>query len=327
VCDILGNPSTADIVKVRVVEKIIELFDKQANSLSDNELSYPSYTMLSTVLQHGLKSLGELEKAFDQCINLETAIDVQYLDTIWTDIFSFYRKLLSSSLCMSKPLIDLDDLVEMVANLVKSSPWRKREDLVRLLSSAALDLVLLGEIGIGLTKNLISIRIQLFRNTYTQLSKLAPYSSDLQTISSTLLSTVVHNMGITNESENLVQFYIEVGLIICRAIYQMSEASILAASVFSQLCILSNTDYTELRHEANNVLSKIDVAGILRRNEEMQNEMSRIEQERIRADTAETRLRECQLQMDKLTEEIAKLKERNVDLQRQVSMLCDGSIL
>jgi hypothetical protein len=45
-----------------------------------------------------------------------------------------------------------------------------------------------------------------------------------------------------------------------------------------------------------------------------------LEKERIRADNAE-----AQVQM--LMEENRKLQERNCELQRQVSMLCDGSIL
>ena len=267
-------------------------------------------------------------------------MNIQHIDSIWAKVFSFYEKILSSSLLISTPLKDGDDLVNMVTTLSYVSPWRKRGELELLLSNVALDLATMQEQS--MSEMLYTVPIYLFRTTYTQLSTLLPYSPRLQSISSMILSKVVDNLNSLHATDaTMRRFYIDVGISMCRAIHQMSDASTLAASVYSQICILLNSDSTELRQEASNVLSKIGVAGILHRQEEMQDEMRRlekfsdehlmltqvIEKERIRADTAEAQLRDLMIQMDHLEKENTILKVRNAELQRQVSMLCDGSIL
>jgi len=327
VCDVLKKPIIPEKVKVYVLEKIIDLYDVKSLNIIDH--TYRDYGLTVAAFNDGFRSLRHLEKKLSQ----DSDSQMQYIDTVWSKVYSFYEKLLSSHQLVSDPPTKVDDLADLITTLSNFSPWRKREELEILLSKTALDLATTHETDISESMNVM--RIYLFRSTYTQLSILLPYSHCLQTISSTILSKAVDQLktpSATNEA--IVQYYTDISITMCSVIYAMTDASPLAASVYAQICMLLNSDNVLLRHEASNVLSKIGVASILHRQEEMQDEMRRLEKvtdehekvmqelerEKIRADTAE-----AQVQM--LIDENRKLKERNSELQRQVSMLCDGSML
>jgi len=310
-------------------EEAAKILNRICNKVSKNANVIIFDMMLHEIVKetYALKVSGMLTIAPFIKASLSSSRDADAstfdFNSFWTNSIIFLKKLYAVDDESGIYELPCNELLDLMDCWLESLPTAMYHDMCELLIQILNESVMIATKD-DVPSNTTKDSLHVFQKCFRALCLLG----DIETIQST-----AHLFLQRSESSSPID--VEVARITCSTLSSLDTNDV-AIKLFPSICNLMNSHNSNLRKEAAQLMSKVDVASVITKNKNTEDDLSDnvdvmnqlikdIEREKHRADNAEkdvAELREINSQLMKEVEQLRVDKER---LQQQVAVYSEGS--